>query len=224
MNRDEFCRLHWSYYLVLEKDFLDTERYISFDFGDNYLYDSHRTTTDCGNSTTFSNEFVKQYQAICSEVDVILKSICKELGNIGADNMRDYTDSVLNNWSGLPNQKVRMNAIELQPFKNWSANPTYKSPDWWSPYNGVKHERLQNFRHANLKNVANALAGLYILELYLVKFIGDRDHDSDVPNDTSKLFELIDFQTNNIVVGSELYLATSPDINALFESDSNSSE
>lgn len=43
MNRDDFCRLHWSYYLVLEKDFLDTERYISFDLGDNYLYDSHKT-------------------------------------------------------------------------------------------------------------------------------------------------------------------------------------
>ena len=23
MNRDKFCCLHWSYYLVLEKDFLD---------------------------------------------------------------------------------------------------------------------------------------------------------------------------------------------------------
>ena len=49
MNRDDFCRLYWSYYLVLEKDFLDTERYISFDLGDNYLYDSH-TIHDYGNS------------------------------------------------------------------------------------------------------------------------------------------------------------------------------
>ena len=65
--------------------------------------------------------------------------------------------------------------------------PTFKSPDWWSPYNRVKHERIDNFRNANLKNVANALAGLYILELYLVKFIGNRDRDLDVPNDISKL-------------------------------------
>ena len=86
MNRDEFCKLHWSYYLVLEKDFLDTERYISFEFGDNYLYDSHQII-DYGNSNTFSNEFVKQYQAICSEIDVILKSICKELGNTVANEM-----------------------------------------------------------------------------------------------------------------------------------------
>ena len=78
MDRDKFCCLHWSYYLVLEKDFLDVERYISFDFGDNYLYDSDHTVADYANSTTFSNEFVKQYQAICSEVDVILKTICRE--------------------------------------------------------------------------------------------------------------------------------------------------
>lgn len=39
MNREEFCRLHWNYYLMLETDFIDIERYISFDLGDNYLYD-----------------------------------------------------------------------------------------------------------------------------------------------------------------------------------------
>lgn len=105
MDRDKFCCLHWSYYLVLEKDFLDVERYISFDFGDNYLYDSDHTVADYANSTTFSNEFVKQYQAICSEVDVILKTICKELGNTSADSMPDYTNLVLNQWSNLPNKK-----------------------------------------------------------------------------------------------------------------------
>ena len=216
MNRDEFCRLHWSYYLVLEKDFLDTERYISFDFGDNYMYLSQEPT-DIANSNTFSNEFVKQYQAICSEVDVILKSICKELGNNNANTMREYTDKVLRNWNNLPNQKVKLNTIELQPFQNWSPSPTYKSPDWWRPYNGVKHERLENFRNANLKNVANALAGLYVLELYLVKFIGDRDHDQDVPNDTSKLFEIIDFETIHTVVGLDSYLITKQEIDEMFE-------
>ena len=80
----------------------------------------------------------------------------------------------------------------------------------------MKHERLENFRDANLKNVANALAGLYILESYLVKFIGDRDNDLDIPNDISKLFELINFQTNNTVAGHGLYLATSQDIASLF--------
>ena len=80
VNIDEFCKYHWEYYLVLEKDFLETERYISFDLGDNYLYDD-RETTNIGNSMTFSNEYIKQYQTICSEIDVVMKSICNELGN-----------------------------------------------------------------------------------------------------------------------------------------------
>lgn len=214
MNRDDFCRLHWSYYLVLEKDFLDTERYISFDLGDNYLYDSH-TIHDYGNSGAFSNEFVKQYQAICSEVDVVLKTICKELSGITENNMPAYTDLVLKKWETLSEQKVRMNTIELQPFKNWKPSPSYSAPDWWTPYNRVKHERLENFRKANLKNVMNALAGLYILESYLVKYIGDRDKTEDVPNDISNLFELIDFHTNVEVRGRQLYSITQQEIDEI---------
>jgi len=216
MNRDEFCRLHWSYYLVLEKDFLDVERYISFDFGDNYMYGS-QGVTDVANSCTFSNEFVKQYQAICSEVDVILKSICRELGNRDANAMPAYTDEVLKRWNNIPGQKVKLNSIELQPFQNWRSSPTYNAPDWWQPYNGVKHERLENFRNANLKNVANALAGLYVLELYLVKFIGKRDHDKDVPDDVSKLFEILDFETDNTVIGRDSYLITEQGVIKMFE-------
>ena len=216
MNRDEFCRLHWSYYLLLEKDFRSIERYISFDLGDNYLYDSH-TITDFGNSNTFSNEFVKQYQAICSEIDVILKSICRELGRTKATCMPDYTDIILNQWKNLPNQKVKMNMIELQPFSNWKGSPQYTAPDWWGTYNHVKHERLTNFKDANLKNVVNSLAGLYILESYLAKYIGDRDKTKDVPNDISKLFGLVNFPTNDTVVGYESYLAISQEIKALFE-------
>lgn len=216
MNREEFCRLHWRYYLVLERDFLDIERYITFDLGDNYSYDN-QMITDIANSNAFSNELIKQYQTICSEVDVILKSICKELGNNNANSMTVYTEEVLKKWDLLPNQKVRMNAIELQPFLNWRSEPNYNSPDWWTPYNGVKHERLANFRNANLKNVVNALAGLYILELWFVKFIGDRDKDVDVPDDVSKLFEMVDFETINTVVGRNAYLATAQDIDSILQ-------
>lgn len=216
MNREEFCRLHWSYYLVLERDFLDTERYISFDLGDNYTY-NQQVVTDFANSNVFSNEFIKQYQTICSEIDVILKSICKELGNSDSNCMPAYTEIILKKWNMLPNQKVRMNAIKLQPFQNWKSKPNYNSPDWWIPYNNVKHERLANFRSANLKNVVNALAGLYILELYLIKFIGDRDKDVDVPDSVSKLFEMVDFETTNTVVGRNIYWATDEDIDSIIQ-------
>ena len=216
MTRNEFCKYHWEYYLVLEKDFLEVERYVAFDLGDNFLY-TNSAVTDNGNSECFSNEFIKQYQAICSEIDVISKSICKEIsGSLSANNMEQYTEIILNNWPNIIQQKVTVKDIELQPFQNWNKRPNYQSPDWWTPYNNVKHKRILNYKKANLKNTINALAGLYILEQYFVKYIGDRDNDFDVPNDISHLYEMINYTTRKIVIGTDSYLATSDDITALF--------
>lgn len=217
MTREEFCKYHWEYFLVLEKDLLDIERYISFDLGDDNFYIS-TTPTEYGNSKCFSNEFVKQYQAICSEVDVLLKTICCELGNTSAEKMdTGYTPTVLNRWPDIINQKVQMkNGTDLQPFINWKNVPNYQSPDWWTPYNKVKHKRIENYKSANLKNVLNALAGLYVLEIYLAKFIGDRDGEYDVPNDISKLFSMVNYSTNREVVGRDAYLTNQDDINEMF--------
>lgn len=218
MNRTEFCRHHWDYYLVLESDFISTERYVSFDLGEDYLYDGLHHE-NFGNSITFSSEFIKQYQSICSEIDVILKSICKELHNPSANDMKyGYTPTVLTHWERITSQKVKFKDIELQPFANWQQAPYYHSPDWWTPYNEVKHQRIDYYRNANLKNVVNALAGLYILEIYLIKHIGDRDGDMDVPNDISRIFEIIDFSTRETVVGRNSYLITEQDLSKTFSS------
>lgn len=58
MNREEFCKYYWEYYLVLEKDFLKTEQYVSLELGDNYLYDDI-SPKNFENSLTFSNEYIK---------------------------------------------------------------------------------------------------------------------------------------------------------------------
>lgn len=216
MTRDEFCKNHWDYYMVLEKDFLETERYVSFELGDNYIY-TGSSSSDPQNSNTHSVEYIKQYQAICSEVDVIMKTICVELNNPTANRMdTGYTPTILQVWPNIKQQKVMFKEIELQPFINWEKSPNYHSPDWWTPYNNVKHARISNYKCANLKNVVNALAGLFILENYLVKFIGDRDNEMDVPNDEAKLFEMIGWHTNNHVIGKDKYLIEAADINELF--------
>lgn len=214
MTRDEFCKHHWSYYLVLEKDFLEIERYIELDLGDNYLYNC--APTDLGNSETFSNEFVKQLQTICSEVEVVLKTICVEIsGYTGIEKMPQYTSVVLQSWPDIKNQKVRMRENDLIPFQNWQAAPNYSSPDWWPLYNGVKHNRIINSRKANLKNTINALAALFILEQFLVRFIGQRDQEKDVPNDVSNLFEMVDYHTEDTVIGRDTYLMNHRDIESI---------
>ena len=221
MTREEFCKYHWDYYIVLEKDFIDTERYLSFDLGDNNFYNTGNSFTDSANSFAFSVEYIKQYQAICSEVDVIMKSMCAELGDMSSENMPQYTSTILSEtcWRNIINQKVTMRGIELQPFKGWSDNP-YKSFEWWSPYNGVKHKRLENLREANLKNVSNALAGLFILGNYFVKKIAEKVGNIDaidVPNNKSALFEMMNWQTNWTILGKDKYFAPSHQIRRMFE-------
>ena len=70
---------------------------------------------------------------------------------------------------------------------------------------------------ANLKNVLNSLAGLFILENYFIKYIGDRDNDMDVPNDISKMFKMINFDTREEVVGKNSYVTNDGDIADLFK-------
>lgn len=216
MTREEFCKYHWEYFLVLEKDLMEIERFVSFVLGDNILY-TNNSCNDYGNSQCFSNEFIKQYQSICSEIDVILKTICKEFDkNSSANDMCKYTAEILKEWPGITKQKVLMKDIELQPFINWKMTP-YNSPDWWTPYNNVKHNRISNYKEANLKNVLNSLAALYILEQYLAKYIGDRDAVYDVPNDISKLFEMINYKTQREVIGKNAYILNGDDIKEVFK-------
>ncbi|MDN0069719.1 hypothetical protein [Collinsella ihumii] len=57
---EQFTHDYWSYYRELEDDFLATRKYVSFD-PDNY--------------STYSIEYLKLFQAACSEIDVLGKSM-----------------------------------------------------------------------------------------------------------------------------------------------------
>lgn len=221
MIREEFIDTFWDYYLVLEQDFLSAERYVSFDLGDNYLYDGG-TPTKLENSRCFSVEFAKQYQAICSEIDVVLKAICKELkAKIQNKNICAYTKAILSDsfWKSIVSQEVEFKNIKLQPFMKWSVktinNNETVSLKWWTLYNEVKHNRAAKYQEANLKNVLNSLAGLYILENYLVKYIGDRDGSRDVPNDMSKIFTMVNWSTKHGILGKNLYATIADEIDSL---------
>lgn len=57
---EQFVYEYWSYYRELEDDFLATRKYVSF---------------DSANYQTYSIEYLKLYQAVCSEIDVLGKSM-----------------------------------------------------------------------------------------------------------------------------------------------------
>lgn len=159
-----FLDMYWNYYLALESDVIDIERYVSF----------HSNNFNC-----FSNEFVKVFQAICSEVDVICKNYCRFLEGDNYDkilvkskeNIRLYRDIIFQKHPVIADYEIYMKNCNLTfaPLKDWKSKA---SPYWWISYNNIKHNRTSknskgeyNFQDANLKNVLSALSALYIIEI-----------------------------------------------------------
>jgi len=75
-------------------------------------------------------------------------------------------------WNGV-------NSIIL-PFKNWGDG---KSPDWYTAYNKVKHNRSTKFSEANLKNITEATAGLFaILFSQFAEYVFDPYQETNMYN------------------------------------------
>ncbi len=149
---------------MLERNFFEYENFVSFD---EY------------NFNTYSNELVKQFQTICSEIDVQCKLICDFIGNpVSRSNIFCYAERLIPRWEGFVDAEIELrdnHNFKLAPWKEWT---TTTSPSWWSSYNKVKHARLtnDNEKEANLGNTFNALAALYILETYFYKEIVEREN------------------------------------------------
>ncbi len=197
-TRDEFLQRYWNYYLLLEKDFLETEQYLAIDEL---------------NFSAFSNEYIKQYQTICSEIDVIAKSFCKELySRFNGSTINAYCRCIVDNNADYPNRiiKVHNKDFNLSPWKDWTYSVELQSngnqkivannPDWWQKYNRIKHTRttinnetgLPYYKLANQKNVLNALAALFQLEMYYYRLLRQNhfSQEPDMPYPLSLIFEI----------------------------------
>ena len=210
MNPKHLDENYWSYYLNLESDFITTQRYV---------------TIDQDNFSSFSLEYVKQYQAICSEIDVVCERYClhlnaqRETSNIKDNanlilpkkpNIIDYANIILHDKPNIILQGVSVknqSNIQLNPWKDWSITPKHISPVWWSDYNKVKHSRTsldaitgkENYKKANLVNTINALAGLLILEMYFYKdlVVAKGLNDTTIPSRASNLFIMDDWEKHS---------------------------
>lgn len=207
MTALEFIKFCWKHYLVLEEDFLKIERYISF---------------ETNNYNSYSVEFSKQYQAICSEVDVVCKIYCKVLNaNSNAEKVLEYGKEILSGVPDIKNAivKTRDNEIVLEPLKEWSTNllnpldgndPLNRSPHWWKMYNKVKHQRLDldasgkpYYMQANLENTMNALAGLFVLCMSCYKELCVQEGETiRIPLESSRLFIYSDWETGTLSMGN----------------------
>ncbi|MBR3560572.1 MAG: hypothetical protein IKN81_03465 [Oscillospiraceae bacterium] len=196
-TRAEFIQRYWKYYLMLEDNFRSVEQYLAIDEI---------------NFNAFSNEYIKQYQAICSEIDVISKSFCKEIGNnFAGSSINAYCKCIIDNKPDFEGRviKIKDRALQVTPWKSWSYTTKTQNgrtivdsvnPDWWQKYNKIKHNRttinsetgLPYYKLANQKNVLSALAGLFQIEMYYYKLLWEKyfHAEPDMPNPPSNLFEI----------------------------------
>jgi hypothetical protein len=144
-------KLHWNYFLALERDMEAVSRYIEF---------------STPNLDVYSIELAHLLFAAASEVDVIAKLVCSILDSSAArENMNDYRSVIMARKPDLASMPVLIPryGLQLTPWDNWT---TGSNPDWWGSYNKVKHQRDQHFDRATLKNALNALGGLLALSFH----------------------------------------------------------
>ena len=183
MTAEVIKETYWRYYLSLEAQVVELERFIEFDLR--------------VNGNTYSARLLELYQAICSEVDVIGKILAKECDasfvHNGKTGIMSWWYVIQNCYSSIQSEQVFFKKTTLIPWKKFfvekkdsryvisSAVADSSIPAWWTSYNKVKHSRTDNdcnglayYSHANLANVIYALAGLYILETMLVEKVNAR--------------------------------------------------
>ena len=146
---------HWNYLLAIERDLDALSRYVEF---------------DPRNFNCFSIEIARILLASAAEVDVVCKLICKKINpKSKADNINKYRDEIKPAYPVIPKFKVLLPryGLTLNPWNNWTKMNGV--PDWWTANNKIKHQRDSQYARANLQNALNAVAGLFVLLLYLYK-------------------------------------------------------
>lgn len=146
--------VHWNYLLALEEDLGRLARFIEF---------------DKKNEKCFSLENARLLMAAAAETDIVCKQICEQVKpNSKARSLGDYYKPIITAYPAFKTFKVEMPRYgqTLTPWADWTPK---KGPLWWQAYNNVKHHRHTHYSEANLKNVLNAVAGLFVACLYLYK-------------------------------------------------------
>ena len=168
MERSNF-EMYWRYYLSIEKMMTNTSQYVC---------------PSKQNKNTYSDEFMKIILLSCSEIDSILKVICKENNVILKDkdyNMYEYA-RVLEKQDGIKDRAFspvcdtssRDKFFVCLPFKNLDSQKPYAGLSWWEAYQKLKHNRVENAIIGNLENAVYAITAHFVLLRLLMGFLTER--------------------------------------------------
>ncbi len=129
-------KLHWNYFLALERDMEAVSRFIEF---------------DPANFDVFSIELARLLFAAASEVDVMAKLICRQVDPYSeASSINGYKTALVPAVPTILTTAVNVPryGLSLQPWENWQTPGDQSHPDWWNAYNKVKHHRSTRFHRA----------------------------------------------------------------------------
>lgn len=187
MTREEFDKNCWPYYLYLENSFLETTRFVHLSI-DNYA--------------CYSYEYNSLLITISTEFENIIKILYKTYGHPMPTRricICDFFTAVRGNIFSPVNASTRPMAyiidrtdMVFDPFASFctGSQPSTSNQSWWKCYTDIKHWRIDKFNEANLENVLNALAAVFILDsLFMINFprsYGDKSVDA--PEISSRLF------------------------------------
>lgn len=164
-----------NYYRIIETDLKKMSRYIEF------------TTA---NLDTYSTELTRLLLTASSEIDVILKIICRFYEpQAKLENINHYRPIILNNLETVPDEKVILPyyGLTITPWEDWKED---KNPDWWKSYNNVKHQRNRYYKESNLRNTLYSVSALLIFVTYYYKIVSSRVLRRDQSfKDTSRIFK-----------------------------------
>lgn len=146
--------IHWNYFIALENDILQLSRFLEISEP---------------NFSSYSIELGRILFASASEIDVVAKKYCNTIENkLSADNIGNYKAIITKHHPEFSAVKVHMPrfGLTLTPWNKWRVDT---QPLWWRAYTKVKYERQEHFAEANLKNALNAVAALYVLQIFLYR-------------------------------------------------------
>lgn len=225
-----FIRGYWEYYRELEDEFLATRRYVAFDVENYSTYSVEYLKlylAVCGEIDTVGKDIAHAVNGDF-EPDNKKNNIYKwwfeiQSGDWLGDGAGRQTE-VAESYSLFSQSCTFLGRWRITPWaefeverptggkggKRYSLVLGKSLPSWWSSYNSIKHNRTRfssnqgkvNYSEANLGNLINAFAGLYILESSYMEFLGTTD-DIESFADESRLFV-------------EKKYVTSSDVSALF--------
>ncbi|MDZ5713348.1 hypothetical protein [Jeotgalibacillus haloalkalitolerans] len=163
MDRSLF-EMHWQYYLSIEKMLVKTNQYV---------------THSDKNKNTYSDELASILLLACSEIDSLLKQLCKNYGVQSKGkyfSMEDYAKVIEKNMSNELGLATGINTINdddilIFPFEEINSSKPYANLSWWEDYQAIKHDRITNVFKGNLENAVSSVAAQHIILRELIKFI-----------------------------------------------------